>query len=333
MKPSASNVGSLGGSLTFGLSMLLLVLLATASARADYVARTEVIPIQTMTLTDEQFLLGSQAGTPTTIAGVLRIPKVGNGRVPAVVLVHGSGGMASNIDYWEQQLNAMGIATFAIDDFSGRGIMETRTNQTRLGSLAPIVDAYRALQVLAARPWIDPNRIALMGFSRGGTIALYASLIRFQKAYLQGPATFAAYIPFYPTCSFRYIGDEALADKPIRIFDGLADDYVSPVACTAYVERLRKAGENVQITQYPGAYHMFDTPTFAQSVLLTDTQTRINCAATEESPGQVVNPQTKQPFTWNDACVGRGPHVGYNAAAAAAATAAVKEFLRSTFSL
>jgi dienelactone hydrolase len=233
---------SLAPRVSFVFSVLLL---ATASARADYVARTEVIPIQTMTLTDEQFFLGSQDGKPTTIAGVLRLPKVGKDRLPAVVLVHGSGGMSSNIEYWEQQLNAMGIATFAIDVFSGRGITSTVSDQTQLAYLAPIVDAYRALQVIAARPWIDPNRVALMGFSRGGSIALYASLPRFQKMYLQGAATFAAYIAFYPSCNTRYIGDEALSNAPIRIFDGLADDYVSPFACKAYTERLSRAEKNV----------------------------------------------------------------------------------------
>jgi dienelactone hydrolase len=42
---------------------------------------------------------------------------------------------------------------------------------------------------------------------------------------------------------------------------------------------------------------------------------------------------TKQPFTMEDPCVERGPHVGYNAAATAAATQAVKEFLRVTLKL
>ena len=48
--------------------------------------------------------------------------------------MHGSAGAAGNVDYWSQQLNGIGIATFVIDYFSGRGIVETRDDQAQLGN-------------------------------------------------------------------------------------------------------------------------------------------------------------------------------------------------------
>ena len=48
--------------------------LSTKSSSAQ-VARTEVHPIQTTTVTDQQFLTGAKDGKPTTIAAVLRIPR------------------------------------------------------------------------------------------------------------------------------------------------------------------------------------------------------------------------------------------------------------------
>jgi len=134
----------------------------------DFAARTELLPIQTLTLTDQQFLAGDNNGKPTRITGQLRIAQ-GTGRLPVVVLQHGSGGFAPNIEYWSRELNAAGISTFAIDGFSGRELIEVNSNQSLLGRLNFILDIYRSLDVLAAHPRVDPQRIALMGFSRGGT--------------------------------------------------------------------------------------------------------------------------------------------------------------------
>ena len=62
-------------------------------ARAQAIFRTEVYPMQTVTLSTADFLLGKKDGSPAMIAGELRIPKPGTDRLPAVVLVHGSGGV------------------------------------------------------------------------------------------------------------------------------------------------------------------------------------------------------------------------------------------------
>jgi dienelactone hydrolase len=237
--------------------------------------KIEVYSFPTMTLTDEQFLIGAKEASPVTISGVLRIPPPwgAKDRLPAVVIVHGSGGIMANEDGWSRQLNELGIATFVIDGFTGRGIFDTASDQGQIGTLTPIIDAYRALELLSKHARIDPARIAVMGGSRGGRVALYASMRRFQRMYAPKGLEFAAYIPFYAPCYTTFIGDDDVSDKPIRLFHGVADDYVPVGPCRSYVQRLRKAGKDVQLTEYPGADHLFDNPNFATPMHVPEAQT------------------------------------------------------------
>ncbi|HYS19800.1 MAG TPA: dienelactone hydrolase family protein [Gemmatimonadales bacterium] len=298
------------------------------------VARIEVHPIQTLTLPDEQVLTGAHDGKPATIAGELRIPRVSADRLPAVVLVHGSGGIGANYDRWSAELNGLGIATFIVDGFTGRAIASTVEDQEQLGRLTMIYDVYRALAVLAAHPRIDPTRIAILGGSRGGQIALYASLKRFQRAYGRPGVEFAAYLVLYAPCNTTYIEDTDVSDRPIRLFHGDADDYNPVAPCRAYVERLRAAGKDVQLTEYPDTHHVFDNALFSTTpVLWPRAQTTRRCVLKEEPMGRIINAETGAPFTYADPCVERGVHIAYNPAAHAATLRAVKEFLRATFKL
>lgn len=299
----------------------------------DYAARTALLPIQTLTLTDRQFLTGDRNGKPTTIAGQFRIAQ-GLGRLPTVILQHGSNGFGPGIEYWSRQLNAAGISTFALDGLAGRGFEEVYSNQALLGRLNFILDIYRALEILIRHPRVDPQRIALMGFSRGGQAALYASLKRFQGMWNTSGAEFAAYVPFYPDCATTFIGDTDVANAPIRIFHGAPDDSNPVSTCKAYVERLKAAGHDVKLTVYPNAAHGFDNPLAPQPAAFFPTfQSVRNCRILEESGGVLVNLETKQPFSYNDACVVRGVHVGHDPIAAEAVTEAVTTFLRRLFKL
>src|SRR5262249_36129182 len=136
---------------------------AGETASKDFAARTELCPIHTLTLSDKQFLTGDVEAKATDVGGVLRLPP-DEGRLAVVVLMHGSGGMGSNIEMWERQFNSVGIATFAIDGFTGRGLTSTSTNQALLGRLNFILDIYRGLDVLAKHLRVDPQRVVLMGF-------------------------------------------------------------------------------------------------------------------------------------------------------------------------
>ncbi|MGJ5177382.1 dienelactone hydrolase family protein [Bradyrhizobium oligotrophicum] len=300
----------------------------------DVPARIEMYAIPSLTLSDRQFLSGDDGGKPVTVVGELRVAQ-GSGRLPVVVLMHGSGGVGANIAAWSRTFNAMGVSTFVIDGFTGRGITTTSTNQAQLGRLNFIMDIYHALDVLAKHPRVDPERIVLMGFSRGGQAALYASLERFHKRWNTSGLQFAAYIPFYPDCATTYLADTDVVARPIRIFHGGPDDYNPVATCKAFVERLTAAGRDVTLTEYPDSPHGFDLGLLGANMLAvaTKAQTVRNCRIKEGDGGMLMNAETGQPFTYQDACVEFDPHVGGNPATAEAARRAVTDFLRALFKL
>jgi hypothetical protein len=91
------------------------------------VARFEYRAFPSVTLTDQEFLIGKKDGVPVTLAAELRFPTgvPANQKPPAIVLLHASGGLGGNdaaIDSWKGDLNRLGIVTVTIDSFTNRGI-------------------------------------------------------------------------------------------------------------------------------------------------------------------------------------------------------------------
>lgn len=326
----------------FRIAMALCIstLFAGTAAQAqslpkEVATRTEIYPIASLTLSDQQFLSGdAAAGKPVTVAGEFRVAQ-GTGKLPVVVLMHGSSGVGATTEAWVRAFNAMGISTFVIDGFTGRGLTMVGPNQALLGRLNLIIDIYRSLEILAKHPRVDPDRIVLMGFSRGGQATLYASVDRFNKLWNKSGITFAAYVPFYPDCSTSYVGDDGVVARPIRIFHGTPDDYNPVSSCKAFVERLKAAGRDVVLTEYPDSAHGFDSGLLGVSTVAVsaNSQTVRNCKIKEGDGGVLMNGDTNAPFTYKDACVELNPHVGGNPKTAAEARKAVEEFLQVLFKL
>jgi dienelactone hydrolase len=252
------------------LVAVAVVVMALAQGQANaQVARVEYHPFNSITLSDAEFLTGKE-GRPVTLAGELRIPRAGQEKLAAVILLPGGGGMGGAggmIDEWSRELNQIGVATFAIDSFSGRGLVSAFGG--KVGRLAMVFDSYRALELLARHPQIDSGRVAVMGFSLGGIAALRASVTRFQKMHGPQNLQFAAHVAFYPGCDTTFRSGDDVGDKPIRILHGTADDSFPIGPCREYAERLAKAGRDVRLIEYPGAHHVFDAPAYREQRVLS----------------------------------------------------------------
>jgi dienelactone hydrolase len=318
-----------------GIGICLAGIAANAqSMPKEIAARVELYTIPTLTLSDQQFLTGDANGQPVSVGGEFRIAQ-GTGRLPVVVLMHGSSGVGATTEAWVHQFNAMGISTFVVDGFTGRGLTAVGPNQALLGRLNLIVDIYRSLDILAKHPRVDPERIVLMGFSRGGQAALYASLDRFNKLWNKSGAQFAAYIPFYPDCSTSYATDTEVGNRPIRIFHGTPDDYNPVASCKAYVTRLQDAKRDVVLTEYPDSQHAFDAGLLGANIVTVsaNAQTARHCHIREGEGGMLMNVDTQAPFSYKDTCIELNPHVGGNPATAEEARKAVSDFLHALFKL
>jgi dienelactone hydrolase len=277
------------------------------------------------------FLTGKK-GTPVMLAGYLRLPK-SNEKNSVVVLFHGAGGLGGEgrpVNDWSRVLNEAGIATFAVDSFSGRGIA-TLADAGRVSPVSRVVDAYRALELLSKHPLIDANKITVMGFSHGGGPALYSSLVRFQKLHGNPDLHFAAHISVYGGCGTTFHDDEVLTRQPVLLLHGTVDNWVPIGPCREYVARLSKAGMNVRLIEYPDAYHVFDGPALREPVNLPQAVTGRNCRFAEVEDGSLINAATKQPFSLSDPCFEKGVTIQYNEAAATKAHEDVKAFLRDAF--
>ena len=221
----------------------------------------ESIPV----ITVKDFLNGNVPEKTQTIWGTLNFPaNAPDNNVPVVVVLHGGGGIHGHEERWLSVFNSMGLATFMVDsNWPRRKCKKTfkkaipNCNDVHRG-ITRIVDARRALELLSKHPRIDPARIGCIGSSLGGVGCLYQSVKRFQKTWGAPGLEFAASVPMYPVCNFKYIEDDEMSEEPIRIHIGDLDQYGSAESCVKYVERLHLKGKDITITVYPGIHHGFD---------------------------------------------------------------------------
>ncbi len=115
-----------------------------------------------------------------TIAGTLTLPKPRTARVPAALLVTGSGPqdrdetLFNHKIFWviADALTRRGIAVLRVDD---RGVGGTGGDPSSATSFDYVDDALAGITYLKGRPEVDPGAIGLIGHSEGGLIGPIAA--------------------------------------------------------------------------------------------------------------------------------------------------------------
>ncbi|MFW2405022.1 MAG: dienelactone hydrolase family protein [Gammaproteobacteria bacterium] len=226
-----------------------------------------VIGFQTFNAKSARDLMdGGANAVRQTTGGTLVLPNDASpeNKVPAMVILHGSGGDWSGRSVnLAMNLAREGIAGLAVDTFTARNLRSTDDYLERLEK-APIftqmADALSALVALQAHPSIDTSRIGVTGFSLGAGSTLYMMFEPVIAGVLgeNGPR-FSAYAMFYGGCMVDF-DDFRVEGSPVLIMMGEVDESMSIPACEKFSERLRSMGVDAELVVYPGAGHGWDNP-------------------------------------------------------------------------
>jgi len=195
---------------------------------------------------------------PYNVTGELFLPPKAAGPVPAMVVIHGSGGKDERTEYFSDELPKHGIAAFVVDYKTGI----FRTPSDRPPNDTFIAATYAALKLLESRPEIVADKIGVIGFSLGGQQTMSATLPTFKKLWLGDDAPkFRLHVAFYPGCKFyaRKLNANTQIRAPIQVFWGTSDAYGDGEFCPKLKEQLLNisSGE-LNFVPFDGAHHGFD---------------------------------------------------------------------------
>jgi dienelactone hydrolase len=192
-----------------------------------------------------------------TVDGKLFVPPGATGRLPVVIVVPGSLGIAASHLRHAETLVALGLAAFVLDPFGPRNVTSTVANQVQYSFAASAFDVAAAVGVLAARPDVDPRRIGLQGHSRGGTAVLMAAARRFCETVHDRTLGVRSVLAVYPWCGHQFC-DPDVGAAEVRAIVGDRDDWVSIQEIQGYVQALRLRGGAASLRIVAGAAHSFD---------------------------------------------------------------------------
>lgn len=288
-------------------------------------------------------LINRQRPRPTaTVNGELLLAPDKAGKTPAVVLVHGSGGVYPELAaFWAKRLNEAGMAAFIIDVFGSRGVQSTAEDQSQVPFAADTADAFAALGMLATHPRIDARRIAVVGFSRGGMTAVRSAVQRIANGSSIAPdQRFAAHVAVYAGGCAGSLAVTAkpgvFSGAPILFVHGDADDYTYASDCREYSQRLRAAGVPGDFVLLPGARHKFDLDNPQRHQLRNVGKTREGCPLEydvvdltyrDRRSGEALSLERGQAMLRGELCADRGATVEGDRKAREAAAKAVLDFL------
>ena len=196
-------------------------------------------------------VLPPAGGIPTIIS-----KPPGPGPFPAVVLLHGCGGINRySLDVltgYAKHFNSLGYVTAIPDSFSPRTQRDVCADTSIVSALDRTEDAFSVLRYLIGAGYVIPSEVAVLGQSHGaGTVLTIA-----EKPQYRLGEEFAGGIALYPRCP-----DGPNPTRiPLLVLIGGRDSWTPAPRCDLYTERLKKAGRSIEYHVYQEAAHSYDMP-------------------------------------------------------------------------
>ena len=176
------------------------------------------------------------------------------GRVPAVAIFHGCGGVGVNNTRMAGLLKEWGYAALVVDSFGARRMVDVcgRHWPTEADAQARERDIDAALAWLSKRDFVDGDRLAFIGYSYGGGVALL-------RAFEAREPKARAAILLYPDCGLGGpLGSTPQPRQPTMFAMGALDDWTPASQCLALIDRVKVGRELVETHVYADAHHSFD---------------------------------------------------------------------------
>jgi dienelactone hydrolase len=209
-------------------------------------------------------------GNPTSLIGVLYKPE-GAGPFPAIVLLHGCGGLISpktgepdtRSVWWAEYFRQHGYVALMIDSFKSRGVtlMCPHAQPVIQADRERPLDAYGALRYLQKQPFVRADRVGVVGWSHGGGTVLFTVDAAASARPENLAHDFQAAVAFYPGwCKTRSHGWHWRTSIPLLVLLGESDNWVHAPPCEAFINDSRARGSPVDLVVYPDTFHDFDWP-------------------------------------------------------------------------
>ena len=197
---------------------------------------------------------------PARISATLHIPHERPGPVPCMVILTSSAGVQRHREhYYADLLNDAGAAALIIDSFRSRGVRRTVADQSLVSAAQMEGDAFAALALLRADPRFDPERIGIMGVSKGGVATLNAALAVRQRWRRGFPHLFDIHVALCPGATAQH-RDATTHGRPMFLMLAARDDYTPAELAIEYAERMRAAGnDRIRVKVYGGAHHGWES--------------------------------------------------------------------------